>query len=166
MAILCHRLALKYFTINLTDITTPLTDGIVIYQKYNAVDGNITATQDSNFYILEGDYTNKPIPDYFTGMQSSFEDKVVTQEMVDSGKELAENLGKYKVEYKVTGKNKFNYFFAEAINKCPIATCDNNGVVTLNGTLKCHYMFDVCFPAGTYTPSCNPQNNLEEINAI
>ena len=41
--------------------------------------------------ILEGDYTNKPIPDFFTGMQSSFEDKVVTQEMVDSGKELAES---------------------------------------------------------------------------
>ena len=58
--------------------------------------------------VLEGDYTNKPIPDYFKGMQSSFEDKVVTQEMVDSGEELAENLGKYKVEYKVTGKNKFD----------------------------------------------------------
>ena len=62
-----------------------------------------------NIMILEGDYTNKPIPNYFTGMQSSFEDKVVTQEMVDSGKELAENLGKYKVEYKVTGKNKIPY---------------------------------------------------------
>jgi hypothetical protein len=40
-------------------------------------------------------------------LQSSFEDKVVTQEMVDNGKELAENLGKYRVDYKVTGKNKF-----------------------------------------------------------
>lgn len=49
--------------------------------------------------ILEGDYTNKPIPDYFTGMKSSFEDKLITDE------KDAHN-GKYKVDYKVTGKNK------------------------------------------------------------
>ena len=35
-------------------------------------------------------------------MQSSFEDNLVTQEMVDSGEEVADNLGKYKVDYKVT----------------------------------------------------------------
>ena len=75
-------------------------------QYFNGVLNN--ALTISDVIILEGDYTNKPIPDYFSGMQSSFEDKVVTQEMVDSGKELAENLGKYKVEYKVTGKNKFD----------------------------------------------------------
>ena len=45
-----------------------------------------------NILILEGDYTDKPIPDYFEGLQSSFED----------------NLGKYKVEYKTTGKNLFD----------------------------------------------------------
>lgn len=55
----------------------------------------------SNLIILEGDYTNKPIPDYFTGMQSSFEDKLITDE------KDAHN-GKYKVDYKVTGKNKFD----------------------------------------------------------
>ena len=43
-----------------------------------------------------------------SGLQSTFEDNLVTQEMVDSGKEVADNLGKYKVEYKVTGKNKFD----------------------------------------------------------
>ena len=53
------------------------------------------------FMLLEGDYTNKPIPDYFTGLQSSFEDKLITDEK-DA------NNGKYKVDYKVTGKNKFN----------------------------------------------------------
>ena len=52
----------------------------------------------SNLIILEGDYTNKPIPEYFTGMQSSFEDKLITDE------KDAHN-GKYKVDYKVTGKN-------------------------------------------------------------
>lgn len=55
----------------------------------------------SDYMILEGDYTNKPIPDYFTGMQSSFEDKLIKDE------KDAHN-GKYKVDYKVTGKNKFN----------------------------------------------------------
>ena len=54
--------------------------------------------------LLEGDYTDKPIPDYFTGLQSTFEDNLVTQEMVDSGKEVADNLGKYKVEYYISGK--------------------------------------------------------------
>ena len=41
-------------------------------------------------------------------LRSSFEDNLVTQEMVDSGKEVADNLGKYRVDYKVTGKNKFD----------------------------------------------------------
>lgn len=59
--------------------------------------------------ILEGDYTSKPIPsEYFQGMQSSFENQLVTQEMVDSGEELAENLGKYKCEVEVRGKNLFD----------------------------------------------------------
>lgn len=40
----------------------------------------------SYFYIkecilLEGDYTNKPIPNYFTGMKSSFEDKLVPENL-------------------------------------------------------------------------------------
>lgn len=63
---------------------------------------NTTGTIElDGFMILEGDYTNKPIPDYFTGLQSSFEDKLITDEK-DA------NNGKYKVDYKVTGKNKFN----------------------------------------------------------
>ena len=35
-------------------------------------------------------------------LQSSFEDKLVTQEMIDNGEEISDNLGKYKVEYKST----------------------------------------------------------------
>lgn len=59
--------------------------------------------------ILEGDYTNKSIPSqYFEGLQSTFEDKLITQEMVDSGLEKAENLGKYRADLKVVGKNKFD----------------------------------------------------------
>ncbi len=37
--------------------------------------------QNLNIVVLEGDYTNKPIPDYFTGMKSSFEDKLVPENL-------------------------------------------------------------------------------------
>ena len=62
-----------------------------------------------NLIILEGDYTNKPIPsETFEGLKSSFEENLVTQEMVTQGLESEENLGKYKVPIKVVGKNKAN----------------------------------------------------------
>lgn len=71
--------------------------------------GSIGTYDFDNIILLEGDYTNKPIPsEYFEGMQSSFEECKVTQEMVDSGEELAENLGKYKCVVKVKGKNVWN----------------------------------------------------------
>ena len=43
------------------------------YGASGVIEGYIT--------ILEGDYTNKPIPDYFTGMKSSFEDKLVPENL-------------------------------------------------------------------------------------
>lgn len=62
-----------------------------------------------SFIVLEGDYTNKPIPnEYFEGMKSTFEDCLVTQEMIDAGTEKAENLNKYKAELKIVGKNLIN----------------------------------------------------------
>ena len=39
--------------------------------------------QNLNIVVLEGDYTNKPIPDYFTGMKSSFEDKLVPENLIN-----------------------------------------------------------------------------------
>ncbi|MBC5998392.1 hypothetical protein H8923_16765, partial [Romboutsia hominis] len=42
----------------------------------------------------------------FSGMQSSFEENLVTQQMIDEGLEEAENLGKYKYEVEVRGKNR------------------------------------------------------------
>lgn len=76
---------------------------LLIYVIGNEINYEVTP----EYIILEGDYTNKPIPqECFEGMQSTFEDKLITQEMVDSGEELAENLGKYRVGVKVVGKNK------------------------------------------------------------
>ena len=46
--------------------------------KTNGVYPTITI---SDYMILEGDYTNKPIPDYFTGIKSSFEDKLVPENL-------------------------------------------------------------------------------------
>ena len=56
-----------------------------------------------------GELTDTFIEGANLSLVSSFEDQLVTQDMVDSGKEKPENLGKYKVEYKVTGKNKFDF---------------------------------------------------------
>lgn len=48
---------------------------------------NTTGTIElDSFMILEGDYTNKPIPDYFTGMKSSFEDKLVPEDLMTTYK--------------------------------------------------------------------------------
>ena len=59
-------------------------------------------------------------------LQSSFEDKLVTQEMVDNGEELAENLGKYRVDYK-SHNNYFssdyepvNYYIDASGNRQPV----------------------------------------------
>ena len=62
-----------------------------------------------NAMIFEGDLTNNPPTNYFEGLQSSFENQLVTQEMVDTGKEKAEYLGKYKAQITTAGgKNLFN----------------------------------------------------------
>ena len=90
---------------------------------------NISWTEDIlnnlDIMVLEGDLTQNPPTEYFEGLKSSFGDQLVTQEMVDNGQEKPENLGKYKVEYKVTGKNKFNGKFIDGM------ISDNNGM--LNG---------------------------------
>lgn len=87
---------------------------IRLYCRSCTEDGQFTDEQLTIDYnqtiLLEGDYSNKPIPsEYFEGMQSTFEDCLVTREMVDEGLELAENLGKYKYEVEVTGLNKWDF---------------------------------------------------------
>ena len=68
-----------------------------------------------NPILLEGDYTDKPIQ-YFEGLQSSFEDG------------YDEESGKYKVEYKVTGKNKFDGWEQGHINDLGELYDDPNSV--------------------------------------
>ena len=87
--------------LNKIELTTPSELGSGI--RFISSDGCII----SNVRLLEGSLVEKAIPkETFEGLKNSFEDNLVTQAMVDSGKESLENLGKYKVEYRVTGKNK------------------------------------------------------------
>lgn len=87
-------------TVTSTDLST-VTGKSNIYAYALINKAYIGTVKVSDCIILEGDYTNKPISNYFTGLQSSFEDKLITDEK-DT------NNGKYKVDYKVTGKNKFD----------------------------------------------------------
>lgn len=93
-----------YTKIVKTLTTTSDCNGVVIGYHGNAPIGNYLNVK--NLILLEGDYTNKPIPSkVFAGLKSSFEDAIVTQAQIDAGTELVENLGKYKVNAKVVGKN-------------------------------------------------------------
>lgn len=70
--------------------TRVLTNEELSNLKFILVEGNISPTQ------------------AFTGLQSTFEDKLITQDMVDAELEGEENLGKYKVDVNVVGKNLFD----------------------------------------------------------
>lgn len=71
----------------------------------------------SNFLLLEGDISNPPA--FFSGMRSSFD------------QEYDEEKGKWKVNIKVVGKNKFDgkvysgWVTNEGIEKYPVGTRDN-----------------------------------------
>ena len=99
-----------------TALTNDCATFTVNYTNYNSEDARniqfkttrvLTANELSNLKIVlvEG---NIPPIEYFEGIQSSFEDCKVTQEMVDSGEESVENLGKYKCNVKIRGKNLFD----------------------------------------------------------
>ena len=81
---------------------------------------NTTGTIElDSFMILEGDYTNKPIPDYFTGMKSSFEDKLVPENLL--GEKITNSAN--KVEYSLTKSIKPNttytiYLIGEQLVYC------------------------------------------------
>uniref|UniRef100_UPI00189A6654 hypothetical protein n=1 Tax=Romboutsia sp. 1001713B170207_170306_H8 TaxID=2787112 RepID=UPI00189A6654 len=75
-------------------------------------DGRLTIEGEGNSLKLEGSKEGLVNIDKIVGntlvneeMQSTFENCKVTQEMVDSGEESIENLGKYKCEVEIRGKN-------------------------------------------------------------
>ena len=83
---------------NILTVTTPAT----LTENMLRLSGKgLTA---KNVRLLEGDCTNLYYP-YFEGLRSTFDNVLVTEEMVQQGLEKAENLGKYKCNVKVRGKN-------------------------------------------------------------
>ena len=66
--------------------------GKAYLEVFNDAIGTLTI---ENPYILEGDWTNKELPQYFEGLQSSFEEKVNDE-------------GKYEIEILSNSKNLFD----------------------------------------------------------
>lgn len=102
----CGETGIKECIVTMKDFSLPSypmdTVTMKIESSYYATSGELEG------YIIICEYEeNQTYPmQPFQGMQSTFEDKLVTQEMVDAGEELAENLGKYRCDVKVVGKNK------------------------------------------------------------
>lgn len=93
-----------------------------------------SVTKMNKVLVLEGDYItgNPPIPTFFKGMESTFEQQLVTDEK-------DKNYGKYKVNVKAVGKNLFN-------GKWEYDTKNNK--ITSNDLIKVK-------PSTTYTISDN-----------
>ena len=124
--------------------TRPIIEGKTMY--YNNDTGELTDT------FVEGANLS---------LASSFEDQLVTQEMVDSGLEKAENLGKYKVEYKVTNKNKINGMWEIGHDVAGVENPEDKNIAKSVDFIKVQ-------PGNTYTLSKNediPSNyRLERVN--
>ena len=106
--------------INEVIITTPST----IVDNNIIIDGigfNVSNVQVIADVIKDGDIKDF---DYFKGLQSSFEDGLVTDEN-------DENYGKYKVECKIVGKNKFDVNEIGRFIQSLDAGSYNNGVLTI-----------------------------------
>ena len=62
-----------------------------------------------DFYMIELPSNELYPTTSWEGLKSTFEEGLVTQDQVDNGQELEENLDKYKADIKVTGKNKYSF---------------------------------------------------------
>ena len=81
---------------------------LVLTNRYNGEWSNEVEFTNVKGMVLKGDYTSYNL-DIFEGIQSSFQNNLVTQEMIDNGEESQRNLGKYKVQINTGhGKNLFN----------------------------------------------------------
>ena len=103
---------------------------------------------------------------YFEGLKSSFEDQLIKDENDP-------NCGKYKVEYRIVGKNKFNIIkepeFRYTETDATIAY--KNDTLVINGTLMKHYnniyMGSVKVSKGkTYNFSCNRNIDLSTWHGV
>ena len=100
----------------LSTVTTKDSIGDSVLRFYDKDTTSITKM--SNVLVLEGDYVtgNPPIPAFFEGMESVFEQELVTDEK-------DKNYGKYKVNVKAVGKNLFN---KDTVIKGKYQNCNTN----------------------------------------
>ena len=79
---------------------------------------------------------------YIEGLKSTFEEGLVTQDQVDNGQELEENLDKYKASMKVVGRNIAKV--TDGVSSARGVTfTSENGKVTLSGTSSTHVGYDL-----------------------
>ena len=100
----------------LSTVTTKDSIGDSILRFYNKDTSKITKM--NKVLVLEGDYItgNPPIPAFFEGMESAFEQELVIDEK-------DEHHGKYKVNVKAVGKNLFN---KDTVIKGKYQNCNTN----------------------------------------
>lgn len=130
----------KYNLGGTVNTSNKITTGTTLTDNYLRLYGKGLTSKDVE--VFEGDILQTP---YFTGMLSAFEDKKITQEMVDSGLEKAENLGKYRVGIKVVGKNKLNI----DEHKISAYIGGEGGNIFTRGDLMQSYIIE-CEPNTTY----------------
>ena len=71
-----------YNTITVTSTDFSTVTGTAHIYAYLSIDKQYIGTAKvSDFIVLEGDYSDKPIPDYFEGLQNSFEDNKVPERL-------------------------------------------------------------------------------------
>jgi hypothetical protein len=100
----------------LSSVVTKASIGDSVLRFYDKDTTSITKM--NKVLVLEGDYItgNPPIPAFFKGMESTFEQELVTDEQ-------DKNYGKYKVTVKAVGKNLFN---KDTVIKGKYQNCDTN----------------------------------------
>lgn len=111
---------------------TNLYDGhgyqIIVDNYWRRNNTNDCKLEIDNFFILEGDWTDKPMPTHFEGLQSSFEEKVN-----DEGKYEIEILNNNKNLFRID--NRFDNISAGVTFKAD----ELEQVVVLNGTSTTDY---------------------------
>ena len=112
--------------LGLNVVTTPSTLTEDCLRFYDTDTSSVTTMKDVT--ILEGDYTTgKPMPSHFAGIESAFEQELVTDEN-------DEHYGKYKVTAKVVGKNKIYPKDAE-LDYCGLHYSGNGLTTSITGTI-------------------------------
>lgn len=107
-------------------------------QVYVNIEGNHISTDSSVGYLKDVEILGNTIQNASNIADiRSVGDKVEGQEL-------------YEIPVLSVGKNLFNTVFKDALNNINGVTVNDSGVVTINGTLSTHAMFNVVIPKGKY----------------